>query len=332
MSVSNLSEILPGWRNLGCSSPAPINLSISCQFLMTCEVYVEHSLMGLLLHVICSFSLYDFNFFFPLCLNFFSLILDMFLFEFIIFGTLDWLDLGIYFFSHVQEVLTIISNIFSYPSFSFFLLWLIIWMLVCSMLSQMCLRLSSFLFNLFFLYSFWISYFHHSILQLTYQSCFSCSTIFSLLGCCCLFVCFFNSDSVLFIILVQFSHSVMSNSLWSPGLQHARCPCPSPTPRANSNSCPSCRWWYPLIASSVIQFSSGTQSFPASGSFTMSQFFTSGGQSIWASASSIVSINMQDGFPLGWPGYIPFQFKGLSRVLSNATVQNRQFFSAQFSL
>ena len=120
MSVSNLSEILPGWRNLGCSSPAPINLSISCQFLMTCEVYVEHSLMGLLLHFICSFSLYDFNFFFPLCLNFFSLILDMFLFEFIIFGTLDWLDLGIYFFSHVQEAFDYNLKYFLIPFIFFF--------------------------------------------------------------------------------------------------------------------------------------------------------------------------------------------------------------------
>ena len=101
----------------------------------------------------------------------------------------------------------------------------------------------------------------------------------------------------------QFSHSVMSNFLWSHGLQHTRLPCPSPTPRACSNSCLSSQWYHPTISSSVIPFSSCLQSFPASGSFQISQFFSSGGQSIGASASaSVLSMNFQDWFPLGLTG------------------------------
>ena len=99
----------------------------------------------------------------------------------------------------------------------------------------------------------------------------------------------------------QFSRSVMSDSLWPHGLQHDRLPCPSPTPRAYSNSCPSSRWCHPTISSCVIPFSSCPQSFPASGSFPMSWLFPSGGQSIGASASaSILPINVQGWFPLGW--------------------------------
>ena len=100
---------------------------------------------------------------------------------------------------------------------------------------------------------------------------------------------------------VQFSCSVMSNS-WQPhGLQHARLPCPSPTPGVYSNSCPLSRWWHPTISSSVVPFSSHLQSFPASGSFQMSQLFTSGGQSIGVSAStSVLPVNIQSSFPLGW--------------------------------
>ena len=131
---------------------------------------------------------------------------------------------------------------------------------------------------------------------------------------------------------VQFSHSVVSNSLQPHGLQHTRPPCPSPTPGAYSNSYPSCRWCHPTISFSVIPFSSCLQSFPASGSFPMSQFFTSGGQNIGVSASaSVLPMNIQDWFPLGWTGWIPLQSKGLSRVFSNTTVQKHQFFGAQLS-
>ena len=130
-----------------------------------------------------------------------------------------------------------------------------------------------------------------------------------------------------------FSCSVVSNSLRPHGLQHATPPCPSPTPRAYSNSCPLSWWCHPTISSSVIPFSYCLQSFPASGSFQMSQFFTSGGQSIGVSASaSVLPMNIQDWFPLGWTVWISLQFKGLSRVCSNTTVQKHQFFSAQLCL
>ena len=129
--------------------------------------------------------------------------------------------------------------------------------------------------------------------------------------------------------LVQFSRSVMSDSLWPHGLQHARSPCPSPTPRVYSNSCPLNWWCYPIISSSVVPLSSHLQSFPASGSFQLSQFFTSGGQSIGVSAStSVLPMNIQDWSPLGWTGWISLQeSKGLSGVFSNTTVQKRQLFS-----
>ena len=113
----------------------------------------------------------------------------------------------------------------------------------------------------------------------------------------------------------------MSDSLWPHGLQHARPPCPSPTPRIYSNSCPSHRWCHPTISSSVVPFFSHLQSFPALGSFPMSWFFASGGQSIGVSASaSVLPMNIQDWFPLGWTGWISLQSKGLSRVFSNTTV------------
>ena len=125
----------------------------------------------------------------------------------------------------------------------------------------------------------------------------------------------------------------MSDSLWPHGLPHARLPCPSPTPRACSNSCPLSWWCHPTISSSVVPFSSHIQSFPALGSFPMSQFFASGGQSIGASASaSVLPMNTQDWSPLGWTGWIFLRSKGLSRVFSNTTVQKHQFFSAQPSL
>ena len=123
-------------------------------------------------------------------------------------------------------------------------------------------------------------------------------------------------------------------SLWPHGLQDARFPCPSPTPEVYSNSCPLSRWCHPTThPSSVVPFSSCLQSFPASGSFPMSQFFASGLQSIRASASaSALPMNIQDWFPLGLTGLISLQSKGLSRVFSNTTVQKHQFFGAQLSL
>ena len=132
---------------------------------------------------------------------------------------------------------------------------------------------------------------------------------------------------------VQFSCSVMSDSLRPHGLQHARPPCPSPTPQVYSNSYLSSWWCHPAISSSVIPFSSCCQSFPAPGSSQMSQFFASGGQGIRVSAStSVLPMNIQDWPPLGWTGWISLQSKGLSRVFSNTTVQKHQFFGAQLSL
>ena len=126
--------------------------------------------------------------------------------------------------------------------------------------------------------------------------------------------------------------SVVSDSLWPRGLQHARLPCPSPTPGACSNSCPSSRWCHPTISSSVIPFSYCLQSFPASGSFPISWLFASDSQSIGASASATVfPMNIQNWFPLGVTSLI-LQSKGLSRAFSNTTVQKHQFFSIQPSL
>ena len=135
------------------------------------------------------------------------------------------------------------------------------------------------------------------------------------------------------MLSVQFSCSVMSDSLWPHGLQHNRPPCPSPTPGACSNSCPLSQWYHPTISSSVVPFSSCLQSFPASWSFPKSWFFSSGDQSIEVSASaSVLPANIQDWFPLGWTGWISLQSKGLSRVFSNTTVWKHQFFSAHLSL
>ena len=132
---------------------------------------------------------------------------------------------------------------------------------------------------------------------------------------------------------VHFSHSVVSDSLWPHGLQHTRPPCPSPTPGVDSNSCPLSPWCHPTISSSVVPFSSCLQSFPASGSFKMSHLFASGGQSTGLSAStSVLPMNTQDWFPLGWTGWISLQSKGLSRIFSNTTVQKHRFFDAQLSL
>ena len=123
----------------------------------------------------------------------------------------------------------------------------------------------------------------------------------------------------------------MSDSLWPHGLQHARPPCPSPAPEVYLNSCALSQWCHPTISSSVIPFSSHLQSFPASGSFQMSQLSASGGQIIGISASvSVLPMNIQDWFPLGWTGWISLQSKGLSRVFSNTTVQKHQFLALSY--
>ena len=126
--------------------------------------------------------------------------------------------------------------------------------------------------------------------------------------------------------------SVMSNSLQPHRPQHARPPCPSPTPRVHPNSCPLSQWCQPTISSSVVPFSSCLQSFPAWGPLQLSQFFTTGGQSIGVSASaSILQMNIQDWFLLGWTGWISWQSKGLSRVFFHTTFRKHQFFGTQLS-
>ena len=137
-------------------------------------------------------------------------------------------------------------------------------------------------------------------------------------------------------LVIQFSHSVVSNSLRPHELQHARPPCPSPTPRVHPNSCPLSWWCHPAISSSVVPFSYYPQSLPASESFPMNQLFTWGSQSIGVSASaSVFPMNTQDWSPLEWTGWISLQSKGLSRVFTNTTVQKHlqrsAFFTGQFS-
>ena len=142
-------------------------------------------------------------------------------------------------------------------------------------------------------------------------------------------------DWVTFTLLpsVQFSHSVLSNSLQPQGLQHTRPPGPSPTPGVYSNSCLLTLWCHPTISSSVVPFSARLQSFPALGSFQMSQLFASGGQNIRVSDSTpVLPTNIQAWFPLGWTGWISLQSKRLSRVFSNTTVWKHKFFSTQLSL
>ena len=147
------------------------------------------------------------------------------------------------------------------------------------------------------------------------------------------YMVFLNWIEMMVFPFSQLSCLVVSNSLWPHGLQHAGLPCPSPTPKACSNSCPASRWCHPTISSSVVPFSSCLQSFPASGSFPVSQFFASDGQSIRVSASaSVPPMNIQDWFPLGWTGWISLLSKELSRIFSNTTVQKHQFFGTQLSL
>ena len=132
-------------------------------------------------------------------------------------------------------------------------------------------------------------------------------------------------------LFLLFSRSVVSKSLQSHWVQHSSLPYPSLCPGACSNSCPLSRWCHPTVSSSVVPFFSCPQSFPPSGSFLMSQFFASGGQRIGVSAS-VLPMNIQCWFPLGWTGWISLQSKGLSRVFSSPTVQKHQFFSTQPSL
>ena len=132
------------------------------------------------------------------------------------------------------------------------------------------------------------------------------------------------------ILMYQFSHSIVSDSLRPHGLQYARPPCPSPTPGVYPNSCQLSQWCHPTISSSVVPFSSCLQSFLAPGSFQMSQLFTLGGQTTGVSAS-VLAMHIQDWSPLGWTGWISLQFKGLSRVFSNTTVQKHEFFGTQLS-
>jgi len=139
--------------------------------------------------------------------------------------------------------------------------------------------------------------------------------------------------SIRIILMELLSRSVKSDSLWPHRLQHARLPQPSPSPRAYSNWCPLTQWHHPSILSSVIPFSSCLQSFPVSGSFLMSQLFTSGGQNIGTSASaSVLLVNIQDWFPLGLTGLISLLSEGLSRVFSSTMIWRQQFFDAQPSL
>ena len=140
-------------------------------------------------------------------------------------------------------------------------------------------------------------------------------------------------NNTCFTSSVQFSRSVVSNSLRPHEPQHARPPCPSPTPGVHPNPCPLSQWYHPTISSSVIPFSSCPQSSPVSESFQMSQLFASGGQSIGVSAStSVLPMNTQDWSPLGWTCWISLQSKGLSSLLQHhsskaSILQHSAFFS-----
>ena len=147
----------------------------------------------------------------------------------------------------------------------------------------------------------------------------------------------YQNNSSWILLTIQFSHSVMSDSLQPHGLQHARPPYPSPTIRVYSNSCPSSQWCHPTISSSVVPLASRLQSFLASGSFQMSQFFASGGQSTGVSVStSVLPMIIQDWFPLGWTGWISLQSKGLSSLLQHhcskaSILRLSTFFTVQLS-
>ena len=171
-------------------------------------------------------------------------------------------------------------------------------------------------------------WFQLSVLCLSRISMFRCTTLIFI------FSFFLQRISYYTLLLtVQFSCSIVSDSLRPHELQHSRPPCLSPTPGVHPNPCPLNGWCHPTISSSVIPFSSCLQFFLASGSFPMSQLFASDSQSIGVSAStSVLPMNTQDWSPLGWTGWISLQSKGLSRVFSNTTVQKHQFFGTQLSL
>ena len=156
---------------------------------------------------------------------------------------------------------------------------------------------------------------------------------FNLYACFVIYERLINKiPSNIILYSVQFSCSVVSDSLRSHESQHVRPPCPSPTPGVHSNSCPLSWWCHPAISSSAVPFSSCPQSFPASGSFPVSQLIAWGGQSTGISAlASFLPKNAQDRFPLEWTGWISLQSKGLSRVFSNITVQKHQFFVTKLS-
>ena len=195
-------------------------------------------------------------------------------------------------------------------------------------------------FNLKFIYKFlWaihMTLLYNFFIFLWTDTIFKALYLFVSFYCCSMTIQFYLCFSRCLFLSYQFS-SVQSlshvDSLQARGLQHARLPCPSPTPGAYSNSCTLSRWGHPTISSSAIPFSSCLQSFPASGSFPLSQLFTSGGQRIAVSASaSVLPMNIQDWSPWGETGCISLQSKGLSRIFSNTTVQKHQFFSGQLSL
>ena len=176
----------------------------------------------------------------------------------------------------------------------------------------------------------WLSFYHVTFLLLNNILLYGYTTVylFTYQWTSWLLPCFGNYQ----FSSVQFSCSVMSNSLRPHESQHARPPCPSPTPGVHWDSRPSSPWCHPAISSSVVPLSSCLQSFPASESFKMSQFFASGGQTFGVSAStSVLPVNAQDWSPLGWTGWISLQSKGLSRVFSNTTVQKHQLFGIQLS-
>ena len=146
-------------------------------------------------------------------------------------------------------------------------------------------------------------------------------------------MCCWNNALSKYMVFVCCSVARLSPTLQPQGLQHARLPCPSPSPGVCSNSCPLSQWCHPTSSSSVVPFFSRLQCFPASGSFQMSQFFTSGGQNIRVSTwAPVLPMNIQGWFPLGLTDLIFLQSKGLSRVFSKTTVQKDRFFSAQPSL
>ena len=244
-------------------------------------------------------------------------------------GKFYWFVFGLYATLHSLSLLVVwfgVCNHFFQYSFQFqslILFFLIFQLLICYTFRNFHTVFAHLFFFHFLIFSsvFHLGKFYWYIFKLT-GSFFS--FVLSITRFC---------NDILHFCSDQFSRSVMSNSLWPHEPQHARPPCPSPTPGVHPNPCPLSQWCHPTISSSVVQFSSCPQSFPASGSFQMSQLLAWGGQSTGVSAStSVLPMNTQDWSPLGWAGWISLQSKGLSRVFCNTTVQKHQFFCAQLSL